>query len=144
MLAGCMPDRTKYTILFDQVDHLQVKDPVLNKGVTIGEVTHLAGYGNQVLADIELKDNRNIPKGSTFLAKESLLGSSCIDVNYSDSPVLLTSTDTVRGVFEAKKWEHLSGDTAKRRKIEQSIEKIATGVKELIEAAKDSTRPVNE
>ena len=144
MLAGCMSDRTKYSILFDQVDHLQVKDPVLNKGVTIGEVTHLTMYGNQVLADIELKDNRNIPKGSTFLAKEYLLGSSCIDIKYSDSSTFLRSKDTVSGVFETRKWERLSGDTAKRKKIEQSLEKIATGVKELIETVRDSTRKVNE
>ena len=142
--AGCFSKQNKYIISFDRVDGLQEGSSVLNKGLTIGKVTHIDLFGNRVLVDIKLNDNTKVPEQSIFLIKENLLGSSYIDIEYSDRINFLTSKDTALGKYQKQSiMDNIISDTTKRKKIEKSLEKIASGVGELIETAKDSTKKTN-
>ena len=140
-LTGCFRKNDKIIISFDRVDGLVKGSSVYNKGITIGEVTHLELFGNRVLVDIKLKDNIKIPEQSTFVIKENLLGSSYVDIEYSNSNSYLKSSDTTFGKYQKQViMDNIISDTAKRKNIEKSLEKIATGIGELIESTKDTTK----
>jgi ABC-type transporter Mla subunit MlaD len=139
--VGCFSEQNKYTISFDRVDGLQEGSSVLNRGLTIGKVTHIDLFGNRILVDIELNTKTKIPEQSTFLVRENLLGSSYIDIEYSDKMNFLSSKDTILGKYQKRAiMDNIISDTTKRKKIEKSLEKIASGIGELIETAKDSTK----
>jgi ABC-type transporter Mla subunit MlaD len=139
--VGCFSNKDKYTISFDRVDGLQVGSTVLNRGLNIGKVTHIDLFGNRILVDIELNDRTKIPEQSIFLVRENLLGSSYVDIEYSDRIKLLNSKDTILGMYQKQAiMDNIISDTTKRKKIENSLEKIANGIGELIETTKDSTK----
>lgn len=142
--AGCFSKQNKYKVLFDRADGLQEGSNVLNKGVIIGNVTNIDLFGNNVLVDIQLNENKKIPEQSTFLLKENLLGSSYVDIEYSDKINYLSFKDTAIGKYQKQViMDNLFSDTTKRKKIEKSLEKIVTGIGELIENAKDSAKRSN-
>jgi ABC-type transporter Mla subunit MlaD len=140
-LSGCFRDPAICTVVFDRVDELQNGSQVLCNGLTIGKVIDLKEYEKRILVRFELKDNIQIPKGSKFYVKVPLLGTSNLVVKFSDSTTFLTAKDTVSGSYtENPSLDSLISDTTKRRKIEQSLDKIATGVKELMETVRDSSK----
>jgi phospholipid/cholesterol/gamma-HCH transport system substrate-binding protein len=139
--ASCLSKQNKYTISFDRVDGLQEGSDVSNKGFAIGKVKHIELFGNRVLVDIKLNDKIKVPQQSIFLLKENLLGASFVDIEYSDKINYLSSKDTAIGEYQKKAiMDNLISDTIKRKKIEKSLEKIATGIGELIESNNDSTK----
>ena len=139
--VGCFSEKNKYTISFDRVDGLQAGSNVLNRGLNIGKVTHIDLFGNRILVEIELSGKTKIPEQSIFLIRENLLGSSYVDIEYSDSNKFLTSKDTILGKYQKQAFmDTIISDTTKRKKIEKSLEKIANGIGELIETAKDTTK----
>ncbi len=139
--VGCFSKQNKYTISFDRVDGLEEGSNVLNRGLTIGKVTHFDLFGNRVLVDIVLNNKTSIPEQSIFWVKENLLGSSYIDIEYSDKMKFLSSKDTILGKYQKRAiMDNIISDTTKRKKIEKSLEKIASGIGELIETAKDSIK----
>lgn len=141
IFGGCFSKQNKYTVSFDRVDGLQEGSNVLNKGFTIGKVTHIDLYGNRVLVNIKLNTNRLIPVQSKFLIWENLLGSSYIEIEYSNQTNFIASKDTVFGKYQKQAvMDNLISDTTKRKKVEESLKKIASGIGELIETAKDSTK----
>lgn len=140
-ITSCFHKNEKVTVIFDRVDGLIEGSSVLNRGITVGEVTRIDLFGKQVIVDIKLKDNLKIPRQSTFTIRQSLLGSSSVDIEYSNSENTLTSTDTAYGKYEKQAiMDNIISDTTKRKNIEKSLEKIATGIGELIESTKDTTK----
>ena len=140
-LTSCFHKNDKIIISFDRVDGLAKGSSVYNKGITVGEVTDFHLFGNRILVDIKLKDNIKIPKQSTFGIKENLLGSSYVDIEYSNSNSFLKSDDTAYGKYQKQAiMDNIISDTTKRKNIEKSLKKIATGIGELIENTKDTIK----
>lgn len=139
-LAGCHPDANTCSVLFNRVDGLEKGSAVLNRGISVGKVTYLDFYKDQVLVKFELREGMHIPRGSIFAIRNALLSPTYINVDYSDSTIFLTSKDTVPGLYENKSLIDILSGTVHKRPIDQSLKKIATGIGELIEAAKDSTK----
>lgn len=66
--------KSRLTVIFDKVAHLEVGSNVYMKGLPIGKVIYLDLADNGVLAKIELEKDVHVPKGSKFLIDPSLLG----------------------------------------------------------------------
>lgn len=130
----------RLTVIFDRVDHLEIGSKVYMKGLLIGEVIVLDLADKGVLAKIKIEKDVNIPKGSTFLIDPSLFGNASIIVEPSGQQIYLTSNDTSLGQYVDKKvLDHVVSDTAKSRKLQQSLDKIGEGIKELLETSGDTT-----
>lgn len=137
-LTSCM-HKSNLTILFDRVDGLEVGSKVYNKGIEIGDVTRIDLFGNKVLTEIRLNDKINIPISSAFIINQNLLGTTSINVDYSDKQQFLSSGDTSLGHYQGKKLlDNLVSDSSKRQQIQKSLDKIGEGISELVEAAKDT------
>lgn len=139
-LAGCHSDANTCTVLFHRVDGLEKGSAVLNRGISVGKVTYLDFYKDQVLVKFELREGMHIPRGSIFAIRNALLSPPYINVDFSDSTTFLTSKDTVPGLYENKNLIDILSDSVHKRPIEQSLKKIATGIGELIQTARDSTK----
>ncbi|MGQ0738004.1 MAG: MlaD family protein [Bacteroidota bacterium] len=141
-LACARHKKNKLTIVFDRVDNLQAGSPVKIQGIDIGKVLGLNLIDGGVLVKITLWDNKQIPAGSIFSIVNPMIGSAAyIDIEPSESAVFLSSEDTASGKYgERGLLDNLISDSAKRKKIEEALDKIAEGLKELVNARKDSTR----
>jgi hypothetical protein len=59
----------------------------------------------------------------------------------SDKTVFLTNKDTARGYYLQKALvDGIISDSTKREKIQESLDKIGRGIKELVEASRDTTQ----
>ncbi|MDF2193468.1 MlaD family protein [Paraflavitalea sp. CAU 1676] len=137
---GCRTDNPTITILFDKVDVLQVGAKVYCQGKPVGEVIDLDEVQHKIAVKIQLEEGARIPIGSTFVLNPSLLGSADISIEPSSDPTYILSKDTVLGEFNQNAlFDNLTTDTAKRKKINESIKKIKEGMKGIIEASKNDT-----
>lgn len=141
ILTGCAESKTRLTVLFDRVDGLTVGSDVQNKGIKIGEVIKLELFEKLVLANLELNPEIRIPVDSKFTVVHGILTVTSIDVEFSDKTNYLTIKDTLRGKYLPKTLiDDLISDTAKKRQIENSLQKITKGVEEIVETVrKDSS-----
>ena len=97
-------------------------------------------FGNKVAVDIELRNKIKIPVGSKFILNPSLLGPSNISIDQSEETVFLTAKDTISGEFINKGLlDKLISDSVKNEKIQQSLNQIGDGIKELVETVKDTS-----
>lgn len=134
-------NKSKVTVLFDRVDNIEKGSKVYLKGFPVGEVTHLELLGDSVLADIKLSDTIRIPLDSKFIINPSLIGSAHITIEPSDKTTYLTNKDTASGFYLQKGLlDDMVSDSTRREKIQQSLDKIGQGIKELVEAARDTTQ----
>ena len=139
LFACSQDDKSKVTVLFDRVDKVEKGGDVFLKGISVGEVTHLELFGDSVLVDIKLADTIKIPVDSKFIIYPSILGSSNISIERSEKTVFLTNKDTARGYYYKKGlFDAMVSDSTKREKIQQSLDKIGRGIKELVEASRDT------
>ena len=143
-LFSCRHDANKLTILFDNVEGLENGGEVYYRGIKVGEVTHLDLFRDKVAADIKLQDSIRIPVDSKFIINPSVIGPAHITIEPSVQTAFLSSKDTVTGEFSKKQLlDDFVSDTARRRKVQESFEKIGEGIKGLIEASRDSTKSSN-
>lgn len=141
LTTACFHKKEQLTILFDRVDGLTEKSPVINKGITIGQIKRLDLFENNVAVDISLNDNIKIPVQSTFTVKNSLIGGSYVSIEYANTNKFLTARDTAYGTYQNQAlMDKIMSDTTKRKNIERSLEKIASGIGELIESTKDTIK----
>ena len=88
-LLGCS-DSKEYKIKFDNVDWLKVSDPVLFKGLVVGEVRKMkVDVEAKILVTIDLHENFKITKPSRFIIKPELIGGKYIDIELADSRELM-------------------------------------------------------
>jgi ABC-type transporter Mla subunit MlaD len=140
-IVGCFSKQNSYKISFERVDGLQEGSIVFNKGFKIGKVTNIDLFANNFLVEVKLNENVKIPEQSMFLIKESVFSASCVEVEYSDSRNLLSTKDTVLGKYQKQAiLDNIISDTTKRKEIENSLNKIANGVGDLIETVQDSAK----
>jgi ABC-type transporter Mla subunit MlaD len=132
----------RLTILFDNVEGLENGADVYYKGVKVGKVTRLDLFHNEVVTDIKLQDGIRIPVGSKFIINPSVIGSARITIEPSMQTTFLSPKDTMTGEFNKKELlDDFVSDTARRRKVQESFEKIGEGIKGLIEASsRDTTK----
>ena len=143
-LFSCRRDANKLTILFDNVEGLENGGQVYYRGIKVGEVTHLELFRDKVVADIKLQDSIRIPVDSKFIINPSVLGPAHITIEPSVQAAFLSSKDTLTGEFSKKQLlDDFVSDTARRRKAQESFEKIGEGIKGLIEASGDTTKNSN-
>jgi ABC-type transporter Mla subunit MlaD len=141
LFACSQDDKSKVTVLFDRVDKVEKGGDVFLKGISVGEVTHLELLGDSVLVDIKLADTIKIPVDSKFIIYPSILGSSNITIERSEKTVFLTNRDTARGYYlQRALLDGMISDSTKREKIQQSLDKIGRGIKELVEASRDTSQ----
>jgi ABC-type transporter Mla subunit MlaD len=140
IFTSCAKPKIKLAILFDRVDGLATGASVENKGLKIGEVKQMNFVDKYILVEIELNNKVQVPVDSKFTVKNSILGSSKIDIEFSGKTTYLSSPDTVKGVYAQKAFmDDIISDSTKRKQIELSLQKIATGVEEIVETVrKDS------
>ncbi|MFN8290743.1 MAG: MCE family protein [Chitinophagaceae bacterium] len=141
-IFACSKDnKSKVTVLFDRVDNIEKGSKVYLKGIPVGEVTHLELFGDSVLADINLADTIKIPTDSKFIINPSLIGSAHITIEPSNKTTFLTTKDTASGFYLQKSLlDDMISDSARREKMQQSLDKIGEGIKELIESSRDTTK----
>ena len=142
LMYGCGHTNRRLNILFDNVDGLSIGSEVKCKGLKIGEVVSLEIINRKVLAGIVLTKKTQIPSDSKFFIQSSVLGSTSIEVELSNKSVLLTSKDTVQGTFSRRAiLDDLISDSTKKKEIKKSLEKITSGVAEIVEkVARDSVQ----
>jgi ABC-type transporter Mla subunit MlaD len=139
-LLGCHRDKNKMTILFDNVEGLEEKANVYYRGIIVGKVTSLELFEDKVAVDITLKDSIAIPVDSRFIINPSVIGSAHITIEPSTQSTFLSQNDTVTGMYGKKQLlDDFFCDTARRRKAQESFEKIGDGIKGLIEASSKDT-----
>lgn len=139
-LFSCRRDDNKLTIVFDNVEGLEKGGDVYYKGIKVGEVIRLDLFQNKVVTDIRLKDRIRIPVNSKFIINPSVIGSAHITIEPSTQTAFLSSRDTVAGEYSKKQLlDDFVSDTARRRKVQQSFEKIGEGIKGLIEVSSMDT-----
>jgi ABC-type transporter Mla subunit MlaD len=132
--------KTDLNILFDRVDNIAVGSEVRMHGFTIGEVNRLKMMGNGILVSISFKEKTDIPAGSKFSIYSPLIGSSVIDIKPSTQSIFLTKRDTATGKYDTKGLlDDMFSDSTRKAKANKAVEKIAEGIKELIEAKKDTS-----
>ena len=141
-LFSCRRYNNKLIILFDNVEGLENGSDVYYKGIKVGQVTHLDLFQDKVVADIKLKDSIRIPVDSRFIINPSFIGSAHITIEPSAQTAFLSSKDTVNGEYSRKQLlDDFVADSARRRKVQESFDKIGEGIKGLIDAAsKDTTK----
>ncbi len=139
-LFSCHPAHNKLTILFDNVEGLVKGADVYYKGIEVGEVNHLELLRDKVVADVMLNDSIQIPVGSRFIINPSIIGSAHITIEPASQTIFLSPGDTVTGEYSRKQlFDDFVSDTAKRRKVQESFEKIGEGIKGPIEATSKDT-----
>ncbi len=132
--------KNKLKIVFDRVDNIDVGSRVHLKGVSIGEVTNLELFGDSVLVNITINKSIQITVDSKFIINHSLVSLSYISIEPSDQKKYLTSKDIASGVYLKKGlFEDIISDSTTRADIKQSLDKIGTGIKELIEVRDSAT-----
>ncbi|MEO6610832.1 MAG: MCE family protein [Chitinophagaceae bacterium] len=141
LLQACSSQKKENLIIvFDRVDNLNTKSEVKIHGIDVGEVSGLKLIDTGVLVKIRLSEKRQIPAGSTFSIINPMIGASYIDIEPSKEPTFLTVKDTVSGKYnERGLLDNLMTDSVNRKKIQEAVEKIAEGLKELAKSKKDST-----
>ncbi len=114
---------------------------VLCAGLTIGKVTYLDLFKDSVVVDIEINKEFNIPIGSKFIVEKNTFSTTNLLIEISSEISFIKNYDTVRGYKDTSRFVLPVADTAKQRKMKESIQKIADGFKELIgSSAKDSAK----
>ncbi len=140
-LIACSRNMNRLTILFDRVDHLEVGSEVKIYGVIVGKVTDLDLVDSGVLVKLSIKKESKIPVGSVFTIERSLIGSASIIVQPSTQTAFLTASDTAIGKYSEKKLlDEFVADSARKEKIRVAIEKISSGLRDLIDPVKDSVK----
>lgn len=133
--------RTDLNIIFDRVDNVVVGTELRMHGYTIGEVTSLKLLDRGVLVGVRVNQKIKIPIGSEFTITSSLIGASTINVEPSATDIFLTQKDTANGIYQTKGLlDDLVSDSLARNKMKQALNKINAGIKEFIEARRDSTK----
>lgn len=141
LLTGCGSSTKKYTVVVDNVEGLKEGSNVVCAGLPIGKVTHLDLFKDSVVVDIEINKDFNIPIGSKFIVENNAFGTTNLLVERSGELSFIKNHDTVRGYKDTSRFTLTGTDTARQRKVKESIQKIADGFKELIESSsKDSTK----
>jgi ABC-type transporter Mla subunit MlaD len=134
-VASCKKMQPDFFILFDRTDNISKGSEVKMNGLVIGEVASLKLLDNGVVAGIRLHKKIKISSTSGFSILSPLLGNASISIDPRPSTQYLSTKDTVAGYYvQQKPLDHLFSDTVARKKIQTSLDKIAEGLKELIEA----------
>ncbi len=140
-IACSQKNKNKLSVLFDNVSNLEKGADVKLHGITIGEVTNMELLGDSVLVDIKLNKEQKIPVGSKFSILNPLIGNASVIIEPSEQKVFLKTEDTVKGSYEAKGiLDTFFADSLNRQKAREALNKITTGLKELAEAKKDSSK----
>ena len=142
LFAACShKNKNKLSILFDNVSNLGKGAEVKLHGITIGEVTNMELLGDSVLVDIKLNKEQKIPVGSKFSILNPLIGNALVVIEPSEQKTFLKQIDTAKGSYEAKGiLDTFFADSLNRQKAREALYKITTGLKELAEAKKDSSK----
>ncbi|MFT3980805.1 MAG: MlaD family protein [Ferruginibacter sp.] len=140
-LTGCFRKKDRLFIVFDRVDGLVEGSAVFNRGLTIGTVQKMDLWKNKVLVEIELDNNVKIPAQSGVTIKQSVLNPSIIDIEYYDTTAFLSNKDTLTGNFiKQGLMDNLLSDSAKRKNIEDAINKIADAIETINDKKTDSIK----
>jgi ABC-type transporter Mla subunit MlaD len=123
------------------VEGLKEGADVYYKGIMVGKVTHLDLFNRKIIANIRLQDSIRIPVGSRFIINPSVFGAAHITIEPTSTSAFLSSEDTVKGEYTRQQlYDDIVADTSRRRKVQESVEKIGEGIKGLFEAShKDTT-----
>ena len=142
LLSACN-HRPRYTIIFEKVDGLKIGAPIMTHGFPIGEVTNIdliSAEEPQIAVDVKLTKDVNIPTGSKFILRKTLLGSTEITVQLSNSTQFMQPADTIAGIYTSPENTYGIKDSAQREKVRQSLKKINEGFRELLQTVRsDST-----
>ena len=91
-----------YYLRFSQVSTLAQDDPVKVNGVKLGKVNSIALHKNGVLVQISLRNDVKIPIDSEIRVQNiGLLGERQIGMILGDSSRMFSTSDTIRGQFDA-------------------------------------------
>jgi ABC-type transporter Mla subunit MlaD len=141
-LISCDTDKQNNLLVkFDRVDFLQPGAKVYKGGMPVGEVENLELVVDSILVTLKLDPQINIPVGSEFIISPSITADAFITIEPVFNARYLTDGDTAIGYYNATtKLNDIIADSAQRAKADKAINKIGEGVKELLEAAKDSIK----
>lgn len=140
-LINCKHSGNKYTVVVDNVEGLKEGSNVVCAGLTIGKVTHLNLFKDSVVVDIEINKDFNIPVGSKFIVEKNTFSATNLLIERSGELSFIENYDTVRGYKDTSRFVLPVADTARQRKMKESIQKIADGFKELLDTSpSDSTK----
>ena len=136
---SCNSKSTRYKVIVDNVEGLETGSNVIYKDRTIGFVTDMDLFNDSVIVYFTLNKGNQIPKGSTFIVQHPTLGISGLYVESSKLRETMTLSDTARGYRDTARFL-FGADTAGARKRKEAFLKIADGIKEFVEATRDSSK----
>jgi len=113
-----------YYLRFSQVSTLAQDDPVKVNGVKLGKVNSIALHKNNVLVKISVRNDVKIPVDSDIRVQNiGLLGERQIGILLGDSAKYFSTSDTIKGVFDAGIAEvmGMAGDVLDSAKIIMNI-----------------------
>lgn len=93
-----------FFVVYDEVTGLIASNPVSLNGVAIGQVKRIFFHpdrSGRVVVECLISDQIDIPSNSTaVLASVGLIGAKEIEIRLGDSPALLSSGDTLPGLYQ--------------------------------------------
>jgi len=113
-----------YNLRFSQVSTLAQDDPVKVNGVKLGKVNSINLHKNNVLVKVSVRNDVKIPVDSDIRVQNiGLLGERQIGILLGDSAKYFSTSDTIKGVFDAGIAEvmGMAGDVLDSAKIIMNI-----------------------
>lgn len=142
LIAACgNRQKTDLRILFEEVPGLMIGSEVKMNGFTIGEVVSMKLLDQGILVNIHFSEKIRMPKNSKFLILSPLIGSPTINIEPSIDSDYITEKDTAIGKLnETKPLDYLMSDSTQKKEVLDALNKIADGIKELVELKKDTVQ----
>jgi phospholipid/cholesterol/gamma-HCH transport system substrate-binding protein len=104
------PNNTYYAV-YDNIDGLNVSNPVLINGFSVGRVSDieiLQDQGNTLLVSLDINDNQFIGSGTFAVIKSDLLGSKAVHLDSVDIGARLKEGDTLNAMLHRGITEQLT------------------------------------
>lgn len=104
------PNNTYYAV-YDNIDGLNVSNPVLINGFSVGRVSDieiLQDQGNTLLVSLDINDNQFIGSGTLAVIKSDLLGSKAVHLDSVDTGTPLKEGDTLNAMLHRGITEQLT------------------------------------
>ena len=95
------PNRTYYAV-YDNIDGLDVSNPVMINGFSVGRVSDieiLQNQENRLLVSLDINNNQSVGSGTWAIIKSDLLGSKAIHLDSVDAGTALQEGDTLNALL---------------------------------------------
>ena len=84
------------SLSMDNIGALAKGDKVTIRGVKVGKVDDISYIGNDIIVNLQIRNNIKVPKNSIFKCQPySIMGDRNIEINFSNNTLFLQDGDTI-------------------------------------------------